>query len=151
MHFTQSAQERGLPTVPVLVGYPWSSAPSLAEMPAGTAAERCPSHATAGTPGPGAEGRDFSAPQQPLSSLRNTTRSHPEERCPLLLDGLLHTRPKTPSCLSSSQACSLDLTTEADNRVPLPTQLLPGRERIYSPQIRGFSAELCFSAGNHYF
>lgn len=106
---------------------------------------------TAGTPAPGAEGRDFSARQQQLSSLQNTMCSQPEEHHPLLLDRLPHPPPKPSFCLSSSQTHSLDLTTEADNSVPFHTHLAPRRERIYSAQIRGFSLELCFSACNHYF
>lgn len=71
--------------------------------------------------------------------------------CPLLLDRLLHTHPKTSFCLSSSHTCNLDLTTVANSSAPLHTQLAPGRERIYSAQTWEFSPDPCFAAGNHYF
>jgi len=96
-------------------------------------------------PGPWSSGREGGI------SLHLSNNSHSEEHCTLLLDRLLHTHSKPSFCLASSQAHSLDLTTEANNSVPLHIQLAPRRERIYSVQIRELSPELCFSACNHYF
>lgn len=121
MHFTQSAQERGLPTVPVLVGYPWSSAPwrslqgrgramSLARPPAGPLL-------------PGLrEGICLHCSNSSAPSKIPRAPLH----CPLLLDRLLHTHPKTSFCLSSSQISNLDLTTVANSSAPPTPSLLPG-------------------------
>lgn len=149
MHFTQSAQERGLPSVPVLVGYLWSPVPR--------GQGRCQQHRGMAWHsgwhhrGQRCKGRTSSAWQQELRSLYITTCSHPEQHrcCPLLLGSLLCAHPKTSFCPSPSQTRSVDLTTEADNCVTLPTSLAPRRERIYSAQSQGFLLELCFSACNH--